>query len=86
MSEASLDKQINNYLAQLNTKQKKAVLTVAKTFAEEREEDYNPWKDEGFVTKLDKRIEELERGEEKGYTWEEVKQRARQSLKAKKGK
>lgn len=86
MSEATLDKQINNYLAQLNTKQKKAVLTVAKTFAEEREEDSNPWKDEGFVTKLDKRIEELERGEEKGYTWEEVKQRARQSLKAKKGK
>jgi hypothetical protein len=86
MSEAALDKQINNYLAQLNMNQKKAVLTVVKTFAEEHGQEFDPWKDEGFVAELDKRMEELESGKEKGYAWEEVKQRAWQSVKAKKGK
>lgn len=80
MIEEVLNKQINNYLVQLNTKQKKAVLTVVKTFAEEQELDV--WKDEAFVAEINKRIEELETGKEKGYTWEEVKMRARQSAKA----
>jgi putative addiction module component (TIGR02574 family) len=85
MSEGALDKQINNYLVQSNVKQKKAVLTVVKTFAEEHRPNYSPWNEEGLITELDKRMEELESGKEKGYTWEEVKQRARQSLKAKIG-
>jgi len=38
MSTSAIDKQINNYLPQLTIKQKKAVLTVVKTFAEEQEE------------------------------------------------
>jgi putative addiction module component (TIGR02574 family) len=79
MIEEALNKQINNYLEQLNSKQKKAVLTVVKTFAEEQQPDHNVWKDEAFVAELDKRIEELESGKKKGFTWEEVKQRARQS-------
>ncbi len=86
MSEEALDKLINNYLVQLNTKQKQAVLTVVKTFAEEQVDDFNLWKDEGFVTELDKRMEELESGKVKGYTWEEVKQRARKSVKEKTNK
>jgi len=39
MSTSAIDKQINNYLPQLTIKQKKAVLTVVKTFAEEQEEN-----------------------------------------------
>ena|GEM_PF-2055159 len=39
MSTSAIDKQINNYLPQLTIKQKKAVLTVIKTFAEEQEEN-----------------------------------------------
>ena len=34
-----LDKQINDYLLQLNDKQKRAVLTVVKTFVEEQENE-----------------------------------------------
>lgn len=86
MSEEALDKQITNYLVQLNTKQKQAVLIVVKTFAEEQGQEYSPWKDETFVSELDKRIEELESGKEKGHTWQEVKQRARQSVKVEKGR
>ena len=81
----ALDQQIANYLIQLNTKQKKAVLTVVKTFAEEQEAE-SPWKDKSFIAEMDRRVAELESGKVKGYSWEEVKQRARQSLKSGKRK
>ncbi len=81
-----LDRQISNYLAQLNPRQKKAVLTVVKTFAEEEEKESSPWKDASFVAEMDRRMAELESGKVKGYTWDEVKQRARNSIKPKKGK
>ena len=51
----TLDKQINNYLGILNTRQKKALLTVAKTFAEEQAT--NDYSDE-FKVELDSRYEE----------------------------
>ena len=35
MEATSIEKQINNYLPQLTVKQKKAVLTVVKTFADD---------------------------------------------------
>jgi len=40
METSAIDKQINNYLPQLTIKQKKAVLTVVKTFAEEQEDGF----------------------------------------------
>ena len=51
---SSLDKQINNYLSVLNIRQKKALLTVAKTFAEEQTNDYT----DEFKAELDSRYEE----------------------------
>ncbi len=79
----SLDKEINYYLDHLNTKQKKVVLSVVKTFANEEE---NWWDDESFVKEMDRRVEELESGKDKGLSWEEVKLKARRSVKAKKPK
>ena len=55
----TLDKQINNYLGILNTRQKKALLTVAKTFAEEQTS--NDYSDE-FKAELDSRYEEYKNG------------------------
>ena len=55
----TLDKQINNYLSVLNTRQKKALLTVAKTFAEEQAA--NDYSDE-FKAELDSRYEEYKNG------------------------
>lgn len=81
-----LDKQISNYLTQLNSRQKKAVLTVVKTFAEEQDKEFNPWKDADFVAGMDRRMAEMESGKVRGYSWEEVKQRARNSTKPKKRK
>ncbi|MHA4807224.1 hypothetical protein ACX0G9_03925 [Flavitalea flava] len=82
----AIDRQISNYLVQLNQKQKKAVLTVVKTFVEEQEQESTPWKDVGFLAEMDRRMAELESGMVKGHSWEEVKQKARQSLKVKKRK
>ena len=56
----TLDKQINNYLSILNTRQKKALLTVAKTFAEENAAgDYS----DEFKAELDRRYESYKQGE-----------------------
>jgi hypothetical protein len=54
----TLDKQINHYLGVLNTHQKKALLTVAKTFAEDQENDYS----DEFKRELDSRYEEYRNG------------------------
>lgn len=83
MNTAIIDRQINNYLEHLTAKQKKAVLTVVKTFAEEQEE-YDHWKDKEFFAEMERRSKEMESGAVKGYTWEEVKQKARLAIKTKK--
>lgn len=82
MSTATIDKKINNYLDILSDRQKKALLTIAKTFAEESNIDYS----DDFKAELDKRISELETGKVKGSTWDEVKQKAKKSSKTKKSK
>jgi hypothetical protein len=80
-----LDQQINDYLGQLNPKQKKAVLTVVKTFAEEQLES-DLWEDKEFVAEMNKRFEEMESGKVRLHTLEEAETYARQSYKNKKRK
>ena len=58
---STIDKQINNYLPQLTVKQKKAVLTVVKTFAEEQNEENDIYSEE-FKKELDSRYEEYING------------------------
>ncbi len=60
MAPASIDKQINNYLPQLTANQKKAVLTVIKTFVEDEDVRYS----EEFKKELDSRYEEYKNGGE----------------------
>lgn len=70
----SLDKRINSYLSHLNIKQKEAVLTVVKTFAEE---ETDTWKDKNFIAELDRRALEYESGKAKIYTLEQMETNAR---------
>jgi uncharacterized UPF0160 family protein len=79
----NIDKEIAGYWAQLNTVQKEAVLGVVKTFAVAKEE-YERWNDKNFIAEMDKRTSELENRNGKGYSWTEVKKRARKSLKTQK--
>lgn len=83
MSATAIDKQINNYLHQLNTKQKKALLTVAKTFAEEGNET---WDDDEYLKEMKSRFKEMETGKVKTYTLQEVEENARKSYNAKRNK
>ena len=59
MEATSIEKQINNYLSRLTVKQKKAVLTVVKTFADD--ENTHEYSDE-FKKELDSRYEEYLNG------------------------
>jgi len=76
-----LDKQINDYLIQLNDKQKRAVLTVVKTFAEEQESEL--WEDASFIAELDRRTTEYESGKAKVLTLDELESRVRKTYKSK---
>jgi len=79
-TQTEIDKQIASYLCQLNTDQKKAVLSVVKTFAKEQDH----WNDDEFIIEMDRRVQEFEAGKAKLYTLEELEFKARQSIKAKK--
>lgn len=78
----TIDKQINNYLVQLNAKEKAAVLSVVKTFAESRQED-ETWDDKAFIADLDRRTAEYESGKAKVLTIDQLEAGARKSFKAK---
>ena len=78
----TVDKEITYYLGHLSTKQKEVVLSVVKTFAGEEDR----WNDKAYIAEMDRRVAEMENGEVKGHTWEDVKQRARQSPKLNKRK
>ncbi len=58
----SIDKKINTYLGQLNDKQKKAVLTVVKTFAEDQEPEGEEYSHE-LKQELDEAYEAYKNGE-----------------------
>jgi hypothetical protein len=78
----TIDKQINNYLVQLNTKEKEAVLSVVKTFAENRQKD-DLWSDKDFIAELDRRTAEYESGKAKVLTLDQLETGARKVYKAK---
>lgn len=77
-----LDKEINHYLTQLNTEQKKAVLTVVKTFVQE--EDW--WNDKTFIAEMDRRFQEMETGKVKTLSLEDLEASARKAFKKKTAK
>lgn len=75
-----LDKEIFDYLPLLTEKQKQAVLTVVKTFAEEQESDH--WEDKAFIDELDRRAAELQSGKVKALTLTELQESAVEYKKA----
>ncbi|MDR3669009.1 MAG: hypothetical protein P4L35_19440 [Ignavibacteriaceae bacterium] len=78
----TIDKQINTYLVQLNPKEKRAVLSVVKTFVENRLED-DSVDGKAFFAELDRRTAEYEAGKAKVLTLDQLEARARKSFKAK---
>ena len=68
---SKVDKQITEYLMQLNLRQKKAVLTVVETFAKERVVS-DIWEDKTFLAELDRRTSEYEGGKAKVLTLDQL--------------
>ncbi|MFY7839904.1 MAG: hypothetical protein ACOVP7_06485 [Lacibacter sp.] len=77
-----LDKEINQYLTQLNIEQKKAVLTVVKTFAQE--EDW--WNDKTYMSEMNRRFQEMETGKVKTLSLDDLETSARKAFKKKTAK
>jgi len=81
----SIDRRINNYLAQMNMKEKEAVLGVAKAIVDGRNEE-ELFADKNFIAEMDRRFKEMESGKVKLYTLDEAEAHARASYKAGKRK
>lgn len=77
-----LDKEINHYLTQLNTEQKKAVLTVVKTFVQE--DDW--WNDKTYMSEMTRRFQEMETGMVKTLSLDDIEISARKAFKKKTAK
>ena len=73
-----LDKEITYYLGHLSAQQKEVVLNVVKTFAGEEEAW---WDNKTYMTEMDRRFEEMENGDAKDYTLEEMEAGARKAFK-----
>ncbi len=80
-----IDKKINDYLIKLNSKEKKAVLGVVKTFADKHVND-EVWDDKTYLAEMNKRFKDYESGKVKTYSLDEVENRARAAYKAKRNK
>lgn len=81
---STIDKRIHKYVAQMNAKDKEAVLGIVMAIAEKQ--DTEPWKDEAFIEEMDRRFKEMESGKVKLYTLDEVEAHARQAFKTRKRK
>ena len=78
----TLDKEITRYLGQLTVPQKEAVLNVVKTFAHKE-----PWWDNDiYIAEMNSRFSEIESGEVKGITLEEMEAGARRAYRSRKSK
>ena len=82
---SALDRQLNSYIPKLNATQKKALLSVAKSYLEPQQES-EPWKDKGFISEMDRRFKEMESGKLKLYTLDEAEAYTRGSYKSRKRK
>lgn len=77
MAQSALDKEIAGYLPKLSVAQKKAILTVVRTFAEE---------ESSFGNTVNERFSEYESGKTKSITLDELETRTRKAYKTKKSK
>lgn len=81
-----LERQINDYVGQLNNNYKKALLTVAKTFMQQQENENDIWGDKEFIAELDRRTAEYESGKAKVLTLDALEAGVRKAYKAKQKK
>ena len=79
MSTIEIRQKLFDYIRSADDKKVKAFYTIVEN---DIEEDKTIWTDE-FLQELNKRTSDFESGKVKGYTWEEVKNRAKEFAKTK---
>lgn len=82
MKSTEIRRKLFDYIRAADDRKVKAIYTMIES---EIEEEADIWTEE-FLEELNKRTEEFEGGKVKGYSWEEVKTRARQFAKSKRAK
>ena len=84
MRAAARRQQLHQYIDMADDRKIKAIFEYIESKMEPAMEKlYNKWDDPEFIATIERRTKALEDGTDKGYTWEEVKQRARKSVKSK---
>jgi putative addiction module component (TIGR02574 family) len=79
MSTIAIRQKLHHYIETAKDKKVKAIFAMVE---DDMEEGSIVWTDE-FITELNQRAVDFEKGKVKGRTWEEVKKRARQLSKSK---
>lgn len=82
MKTAEIREKLHRYIDTAQDKKLKAIYTMV----EEDASTGAPWKDKTFIAEIDRRINQLESGKTKGYTWSEVQSQAAKTLKSAKSK
>jgi hypothetical protein len=82
MKTAEIRERLHSYIETAEEKKLKAIYTMI----EDEVASNLPWNNKSFVAEIDKRIQDLETGKTKGYTWDEVKKHSTLALKSAKNK
>lgn len=78
-----LEKEISHYLSRLNTHEQEVVLSVIKSIAGE---EYEWWNDKEYMSEIERRTDELEKGIVKGVSLKELELNAKEAYRIKKQK
>lgn len=78
MTTTEIRKKLHGFIDAAQDKKVKAMYIMV----EEEIEGGSHWQEESFVDEMNKRTNELETEKVKGYTWQEVKTRAKKAVKA----
>ena len=79
MKSVELRQKLHHYIETAQEKKLKAIYTMVE---DEIVEEYNHWSDADFVKEMNKRLNELEKGNTRSYAWDEVKKKAVKSIRA----